>query len=141
MTTSNAAANAAVKTGTDKTHEKLAEKRRGWGRGLESLLRGPRVVPASPADPPAAPTLSQSTRKDGAPDGASSQFSVLSSQEISQNYTPREALEGSVVRGTVSELQAVAGGRTADGAAVYRVGGGAIDRDPEPARRGGWPGT
>ena len=135
MTTSNAAANAAVKTGTDKTHEKLAEKRRALGRGLESLLPGPRVVPASPADPPAAPTLSQSTRKDGAPDGASSQFSVLSSQEISQNSTPREALEGSVVRGTVSELQAVAAGRTADGEAVYRLAMDQIDHNPYQTRR------
>ena len=135
MTTSNAAANAAVKTGTDKTHEKLAEKRRALGRGLESLLPGPRVGPASPADPPAAPTLSQSTRKDGAPDGASSQFSVLSSQEISQNSTPREALEGSVVRGTVSELQAVAAGRTADGEAVYRLAMDQIDHNPYQTRR------
>src|SRR5216683_1393890 len=113
MTTSNAAADqTAEKTGTEKAREKLAEKRRALGRGLESLLPGPRVVRA-----PASPTLPQSTRKDGAPDGASSQFSVLSSQEISQNSTPREALEGSVVRGTVSELQAVAAGRTADGEA------------------------
>ncbi|MGO9404994.1 MAG: ParB/RepB/Spo0J family partition protein [Terriglobales bacterium] len=46
MTTSNAAA------------EKLHEKRRALGRGLESLLPGPRAV---------APTLPQSARKDGAP--------------------------------------------------------------------------
>src|ERR1700687_5202842 len=135
MTTSNAAANAAVKTGTDKTHEKLAEKRRCWGRAQGVLCPAPRVVPAPPADPPAAPTLSQSTRKDGAPDGASSQFSVLSSQEISQNSTPREALEGSVVRGTVSELQAVAAGRTADGEAVYRLAGDEIDHNPDTRGR------
>jgi len=61
MTTSNAAVdNAVAKTGTEKVHEKLAEKRRALGRGLESLLPGPRVVPA-------APTLPQSARKDGAP--------------------------------------------------------------------------
>ncbi len=60
MTTSNAAAvdKAAEKAGAEKAHEKLAEKRRALGRGLESLLPGPRAV---------------------APD-ASSQFSVLSSQ-------------------------------------------------------------
>ncbi len=71
MTTSNAAADTAAKTGTEKAHEKLAEKRRALGRGLESLLPGPRVVPASPARPSAAPTLPQSTRKDGTPDSSS----------------------------------------------------------------------
>ena len=81
MTTSNAAAvdktpdKTAEKTGPAKLSEKLAEKRRALGRGLESLLPGPRVVPA-----PMSPTLPQSTRKDGAPDVTSSQFPVLSSQ-------------------------------------------------------------
>ena len=76
MTTSNAAAvdKTAAKTGTEKVHEKLAEKRRALGRGLESLLPGPRGVTA-----PAAPTLPQSARKDGAPAPASSQFPVLGS--------------------------------------------------------------
>ena len=74
MITSNAAVdNAVTKTGTEKVREKLAEKRRALGRGLESLLPGPRVVPA-------APILPQNTRKDGAPDAAGSQFPVLSSQ-------------------------------------------------------------
>src|SRR5437660_12536850 len=81
MTTSNAAAvdktpdKTAEKTGPAKLSEKLAEKRRALGRGLESLLPGPRVVPA-----PRSPTLPQSTRKDGAPEVTSSQFPVLSSQ-------------------------------------------------------------
>src|ERR1039457_7524433 len=61
MATSNGAVDkAAEKTGTEKVSEKLAEKRRALGRGLESLLPGPRVVPA-------APTLPQSARKDGVP--------------------------------------------------------------------------
>ena len=86
MTTANAAAvdKTAGKTGTEKVHEKLAEKRRALGRGLEALLPGPRVVTA-----PAAPTVPQSARKDEAPGSstgsstpaaASSQVSVLSSQ-------------------------------------------------------------
>ena len=57
---------AAEKTGPAKLSEKLAEKRRALGRGLESLLPGPRVVPV-----PAPPTLPQSARKDGAPAGQS----------------------------------------------------------------------
>src|ERR1039458_8432682 len=76
--TSNAAAaageKAGTKTGTEKVSERVAEKRRALGRGLESLLPGPRVVPASP-------TLPQSTRKDGAP--ASSLLSSASASGFS----------------------------------------------------------
>ncbi len=57
MTTTNGAAE---KVG-EKIGEKLAEKRRALGRGLESLLPGPRVVPGALAS-----TLPQSARKDGA---------------------------------------------------------------------------
>ena len=35
---------AGTKTASDKVHEKVVEKRRALGRGLESLLPGPRVV-------------------------------------------------------------------------------------------------
>ena len=58
MTTSHAAVDSTTaKTGTEKVHEKLAEKRRALGRGLESLLPGPRAVtaPAAPTPESAAP--------------------------------------------------------------------------------------
>ncbi|MFY9841821.1 MAG: ParB/RepB/Spo0J family partition protein [Terriglobales bacterium] len=68
MTASNAAEienvaqkPSAEKVHSEKVHEKLAEKRRALGRGLESLLPGPRVVPAALSSP-------QSARKDGAPE-------------------------------------------------------------------------
>ena len=84
MTTSNAAAvdKTTAKTGTEKVSEKLAEKRRALGRGLESLLPGPRVLPPSP-------TLPQSTRKDGAPASSG-------------------PLDGTAIPGTVDEIQAAA---------------------------------
>src|SRR6266478_4178239 len=116
---------AAEKTGPAKLSEKLAEKRRALGRGLESLLPGPRVVPA------ASPTLPQTTRKDGAPDAASSQFPVHSSQRGDSSLsasdggggragTPVAPLE--TAAGTVlDQLQAVASGRTADGETVFLV--------------------
>src|SRR5271155_2629562 len=54
MTISYAAADkAAVNTGSEKGSEKLAERRRALGRGLESLLPGPRVVPAASSSPSA----------------------------------------------------------------------------------------
>jgi len=74
MTTANAAGDATAKAGTEKGHEKLAEKRRALGRGLESLLPGPRVVAA-------APTHSQQTRMNGAPEVDGSQVAGLRSQE------------------------------------------------------------
>src|ERR1700686_5914819 len=65
-----------------KVSEKLAEKRRALGRGLESLLPGPRAV-AAPA-----PTLPQSARKDGAPDASahsdSSSHTAISSHIATQ---------------------------------------------------------
>ena len=73
MTSSNAAVDK-TPAGTEKGHDKLAEKRRALGRGLESLLPGPRVVAASTlpvatsaASTSSTPTLPQSARKDGAP--------------------------------------------------------------------------
>ncbi|HLM80239.1 MAG TPA: ParB/RepB/Spo0J family partition protein [Terriglobales bacterium] len=142
MTTSNAAVDkTAEKTGTEKVSEKLAEKRRALGRGLESLLPGPRVVTASP-------TLPQSTRKDGAPTVASSQFPVLSSQEAGSSLSSSSSSSGAeggragtpvappeALPGTLDELQAVASGRTADGETVFLLALDQIDPNPYQTRR------
>ncbi|MGA2235848.1 MAG: ParB/RepB/Spo0J family partition protein [Terriglobales bacterium] len=122
MTTSNAAAldKTAEKTGTEKVSEKLAEKRRALGRGLESLLPGPRVVTA-----PAAPTLPESARKDGAAD---STFQV----DGGRAGAPVSPLDGLAV----DELQAVASGRTADGETVFRLAIDQIDHNPHQTRKG-----
>ncbi len=150
MTTSNAAVDKVTeKTGPAKLSEKLAEKRRALGRGLESLLPGPRVVPAAPT------TLPQSARKDGAPDAAGSQFPILSSQgsdssssgasspvasspsgaDGGRSGTPVSPLEAA---GTVVELQAVASGqtsaRTGDGEQVFRLAIDQIDHNPHQTR-------
>ncbi len=159
MTTSNAAAvdKTAANTATEKVHEKLAEKRRALGRGLESLLPGPRVV-----TPPAAPTLPQSAGKDGAPAPASSQSPVLGSQGPGSSLSssllsasgvdggpfdfaqgrlpgtpvaPPEAGDGLAVAGTLAELQAVASGRTADGETVFRLAIDQLDHNPHQTRR------
>ena len=124
---------AAEKSGPAKLSEKLAEKRRALGRGLESLLPGPRVVPT-----PASPTL----RKDGAPDAASSQFPVLGSQRGDSSLPSSEAGGGrpgaavATQAGTVlDELRAVASGLTADGETVFLVGIDLIDPNPYQTRR------
>src|SRR5208337_2313942 len=102
MTTSNAAA---VDKTAEKAHEKLAEKRRALGRGLDALLPGPRVLPA-------APTLPQSAQKDGAPAAASSQVPGLRSQEPAEVAGGRAgaAVATEAVPGRVHELQAAASG-------------------------------
>jgi ParB family chromosome partitioning protein len=134
MATSNGAVDkAAEKTGTEKVSEKLAEKRRALGRGLESLLPGPRVVPASP-------TLPQSTRKDGAP--ASSLLSSASASGFSSGAEGGRAgapvappdLEGAAGE-TLDELQAVVSGRTADGETIFLLALDQIDPNPYQTRR------
>ena len=134
MATSNGAVDkTAEKTGTEKVSEKLAEKRRALGRGLESLLPGPRVVPASP-------TLPQSTRKDGAP--ASSLLSSASSSGFSSGAEGGRAgapvappdLEGAAGE-TLDELQAVVSGRTADGETIFLLALDQIDPNPYQTRR------
>ncbi len=141
MTTSNAAAvdKTAQKTGTEKASEKLAEKRRALGRGLESLLPGPRVMPA-------APTLPPSARKDGAPDGAGSQvsglksqgrdFSSLSSSSLgSADGRPGAAVAPpeAAIPGTVDALQA-ASGETLDGETVFLLEMDQIEANPYQTR-------
>jgi ParB family chromosome partitioning protein len=120
MTTANAAAG---KTGAEKVHEKLAEKRRALGRGLESLLPGPRVVtvPAAPAP-------------------ASSQFPVLSSQvpdsSLSSAHGGRAGTPvapPTAVAGTLDELQAA--GRTPDGESVFELVLDQIDQNPHQTRQ------
>ena len=133
MATSNGAVDkTAEKTGTEKVSEKLAEKRRALGRGLESLLPGPRVVPASP-------TLPQSTRKDGAP--ASSSLSSSASGFSSGAEGGRAGapvappdLEGAAGE-TLAELQAVVSGRTADGETIFLLALDQIDPNPYQTRR------
>jgi ParB family chromosome partitioning protein len=126
MTTSNAATvdKTAEKSGTAKLSEKLAEKRRALGRGLESLLPGPRVVPVPPPSP--LPQTQSPTK--GAPDSSS-----YSSSSTSGGATgaPARPLPETVL----NELQAVASGRTADGETVFLVGIDLIDPNPYQTRR------
>ena len=133
QTTSNAATADKM---TDKTADKtgkLAEKRRALGRGLESLLPGPRVVPV-----PAAPTLPQSARKDGAPSSSASSSSPSSSSAESTGGragSPVSTLAHVTPPETVLDDQAVASGRTADGETIFLVGSDLIDPNPYQTRR------
>jgi ParB family chromosome partitioning protein len=121
MNTSNATADRPVKPLAEKVHEKLAEKRRALGRGLESLLPGPRAVVA-------VPTVPQSVRKDVDPAASSSTpVSVAPAAALaSQNAvaTPTSA--------NVHSLQASAE-PVADGA-VFQLDLDQIDLNPYQTR-------
>jgi ParB family transcriptional regulator, chromosome partitioning protein len=144
MTKSNAVADKVTdNSGPAKASEKLAEKRRALGRGLESLLPGPRVIPP-------APTLPQNTRPDGAPDSSSYSsspsspasplsFSSLDSfsprSDRDRAATPVAPSDGAPAHGTFNDLQAVASGRTADGQLVFLLAPDLIDQNPHQTRR------
>jgi ParB family transcriptional regulator, chromosome partitioning protein len=119
MTITNAAADS-------KNSEKMAEKRRALGRGLESLLPGPRVVVASP-------TLPQTTRNDGAPLESSSQLSVVSSQSAGSGSQAAVDPAAGSAAGTVPQIQAAASGQTGDmGVQVVAID--LIERNPYQTR-------
>src|SRR5438270_3305834 len=81
----------AEKSGVEKVTEKLAEKRRALGRGLESLLPGgPRAVPAND------PTFAQNTRKE-----------ETSSEVLAPTTAEGEAAGTPVVGGAAGEGVAV----------------------------------
>ena len=136
MTTLNAAVDSADKGGPAKISEKLAEKRRALGRGLESLLPGPRAVAQ-------APTVPQNARKDGATGStassassalaSSSQFPVVNSQ--SPDSPIPTAAVGTAVPGSVDRLQAVASGQAGDGEDVFRIGLDQIEDNPYQTRQ------
>jgi ParB family transcriptional regulator, chromosome partitioning protein len=108
---------------------KVSEKRRALGRGLESLLPGPRVV--------VDPTHSQNARMGGA---SVVEGSLPSAVEASSGPDGRAeaAVSPSLDGGdgsTLVDLQAVAAGRTADGAQVFRLAIEQIDHNPYQTRQ------
>ncbi len=124
QSTSNA--EKAPKTGMEKVTEKLAEKRRALGRGLESLLPGPRVVPGAgdgragtPVAPPTAPA--QPERGQSAPSVSSGQASAAGG--------------ATALQGAVAELHAVASSRTAGGDEVFQLPLDQIDHNPHQTRQ------
>ena len=119
----------AAKSIGEKVAEKVVEKRRALGRGLESLLPGgPRVVPATE------PTLAQSARKDGAPSGELEAAGVpaagprgVREQDALATAGGTPALQGGV------DLQAVAE-RRPDGSAALELALDSIESNPHQTR-------
>lgn len=120
----------------EKVFEKVLEKRRALGRGLESLLPGPRVVPSND------PALAQSTRKDGAPSGAvETRAAEIPSAEgagavegngrvkdPSPHPSPHPSLHETV------DLQASAARRSPDGAQTLELAIESVEGNPHQTR-------
>jgi ParB family chromosome partitioning protein len=105
------------KAENEKAHDKLAEKRRALGRGLESLLPGPRAVPASQA-------ATQVSR----PAGPEPATFLSTAATVSTAHVPSS--------GAAAEpMQPVAAGRTADGDQVFKLDLSEIDNNPHQTRK------
>jgi ParB family chromosome partitioning protein len=164
MTTSNAAVDKTAgdktgdKAGAGKISEKLAERRRALGRGLESLLPGPRPVVVAPTLPPnarkdgapePAPTLPQGARTGVTPAAASSQVSVAGSEDdgvpslvsaSSASSLSSSSAEftggrpGAAVATQIDFLQAVAAGDASEGQHAFEIALDRIDANPYQTR-------
>jgi len=143
---------AQMKTGPEKVSEKIAEKRRALGRGLESLLPGPRVVKpvSSPSAVESGPSDSaQSRTAEAAPASPPSpavtedlgwgvQTAQVSVQTTGANLGhtrpvgPSSSLSSSAV---VAELQAADSGAVVQRHEVVWLGIDLIDENPHQTRR------
>jgi ParB family transcriptional regulator, chromosome partitioning protein len=118
MTTATASKNDR-KTGSEKIPEKLAEKRRALGRGLESLLPGPRAVPPTSAVPQGFRT------GDGSELPSSSSF----------NSPPSATAQSPAASDIAGPLQPAPLGMTADGDQVFRLRIDQIEDNPHQTRK------
>jgi ParB family chromosome partitioning protein len=126
MTASNAAVDKKDVEKIEKSHEKLAEKRRALGRGLESLLPGPRVV--------AAPTLPQSARKDGPPDFSSGADGGRARAPVA-SLSDAPVKEAPPTMGIVDRVQASAAWHAPEGDHPFELAMEQIEQNPYQTRR------
>ena len=121
----------AEKVTGQKVVEKLMEKRRALGRGLESLLPGgPRVVPSND------PTLAQNARKDGAPSGTLEVPGAVvdpNRHPSSPEQTPHQQGRPELGAETV-DLQAVAARRGTEGGQALEIAIESIASNPHQTR-------
>jgi ParB family chromosome partitioning protein len=140
---------AGTKTGAEKVSEKVAEKRRALGRGLESLLPGPRVVkPAFEAVPTERPNVAAGASHEAiSPSSSSSSgpasLSASSSAGIDSSVEsgPFDSAQGRLARAPVApltatvDLQAAAAGPSLRGEEVVRLPIDRIDENPYQTRK------
>jgi ParB family transcriptional regulator, chromosome partitioning protein len=133
MTTSNAVVDSGkggAEKHADKQIEKLAEKRRALGRGLESLLPGPRVVPADGRSQVLGLRSQEKTASPEVPDGLA---------PVAPGATPSLTPQGPAdlaAPGTIDWLQASgsASGLTPEGDPIFELAMELIDKNPYQTR-------
>ena len=113
--------NVVAKSGVEKIHEKVAEKRRALGRGLESLLPGPRVVKPAPEAAGTDTKLQRTESTSGAAEHASSQGSPLS---VSSS-APAEGSAAATTTATASTPTAASATRSGSAPALAPAAGSA----------------
>jgi ParB family chromosome partitioning protein len=114
MTTATASKNDR-KIGSEKIPEKLAEKRRALGRGLESLLPGPRVVHPTPGVPPG--------------------FRTGDGSELPSSSSPNSPPISAAQSPAAGSMQPAPLGKTADGDQVFRLRIDQIEDNPHQTRK------
>ncbi|MGH9641983.1 MAG: ParB/RepB/Spo0J family partition protein, partial [Terriglobales bacterium] len=121
-----------IKT-AEKAGEKLVEKRRALGRGLESLLPGPRVVapppPVAASPAAAAPSIVTEAASSGA---APADGRAISAAAPASTVIAHSAPTAPPVPTQVGEIRA--SGETADGELIYQVPINLIDHNPYQTR-------
>jgi len=131
MTTSNAVVDSGkggAEKHADKQIEKLAEKRRALGRGLESLLPGPRVVPADGRSQVLGLRSQEKTASPEVSDGLA---------PVAPGATPSLTPQGPAdlaAPGTIDWLQASASGLTPEGDPIFELAMELIDKNPYQTR-------
>jgi ParB family transcriptional regulator, chromosome partitioning protein len=121
------------KTGLEKAGEKVVEKRRALGRGLDSLLPGPRVVAPAPATRVIDSSDSGAIGVGIEGERARAALTPSSSTSTSAAITSAAEIAASPVPGFVGELQPSE--KSADGEMVYTIALDSIDRNPYQTRK------
>lgn len=115
---------AGAKAVPEKVSDKVVEKRRALGRGLESLLPGPRVV---------APSARVAATSDSASIGAGAESELAGAVAPSSHATSAAPVTSSPIPAVVGEMRA--SGETADGELVQLIALALIDDNPYQTRR------
>jgi ParB family chromosome partitioning protein len=121
-----------VATTTASAGDKLPEKRRALGRGLESLLSGgPRVVAAAPAVVPPSPAAPAPTNDGAAVAGATSN---KDGAVTGPAHLGASTIGGAPVPGTIPQIHAVAARTAPEGDEVVELPLDSIDHNPYQTR-------
>ena len=115
--------------GTESVNEKVVEKRRALGRGLDSLLPGPRPVPAAPR--PSEPGSTSAANVPQTANAATNLSPSLSSPNASASASAGTAA-GATQPGVIPKLEAV--GESQPSAGVVMLATAAIDDNPHQTR-------